>query len=65
MTFGEQIKKRRKELKLTQTDFANRLQISQGLVSKIESDSIDPRTQVFLRILKVLELSLKEFKYGN
>lgn len=43
MTYGlEEVKKIRKKLGMTQTELANRAQVSQSLIAKLESGRIDP-----------------------
>ena len=54
----EEVKKIRKKLGMTQTDLANRAQVSQSLIAKIESGKIDPtytKTQKIFTALSELE----------
>lgn len=54
----EEIKKIRKKLEMTQTELANRANVSQSLIAKIESGKIDPtytKTQKIFAALSDLE----------
>ena len=54
------IRRMRKRLGLTQTDLAQRANVSQSLIARIESGSVDPRLSTLKRILEALEESTKE-----
>ncbi len=54
------IRRMRKRLGLTQTDLAQRANVSQSLIARIESGSVDPRLSTLRRILEALEQSTKE-----
>jgi predicted transcriptional regulator len=53
----------RKRLGLTQTELAQRANVSQSLIARIESGSVDPRLSTLRRILEALEKSTKEQRY--
>ncbi|MFX1518563.1 MAG: CBS domain-containing protein [Promethearchaeota archaeon] len=57
------IRRMRKRLGLTQTELAQRANVSQSLIARIESGSVDPRLSTLRRILEALEKSTKEQKY--
>lgn len=57
------IRRMRKRLGLTQTDLAKRANVSQSLIARIESGSVDPRLSTLRRILEALEQSTKEQRY--
>jgi len=57
------IRRMRKRLGLTQTDLAQRANVSQSLIARIESGSVDPRLSTLKRILEALEESTKEQRY--
>lgn len=57
----EEVKKVRKKLGLTQTELANRAQVSQSLIAKIESGRIDPTYTKTKKIFAALsDLEKKE-----
>jgi len=63
----DEIKKVRKKLGLTQTELANRANVSQSLIAKIESGRIDPtytKTQKIFTALSELEKK-EEIKAGQ
>ncbi|MDD1670282.1 MAG: CBS domain-containing protein [Methanomicrobiales archaeon] len=55
----EEIRTRRVKLKLTQTELAIMAGISQSMIARIESDSVDPRVSTLKRIVDVLSESGK------
>jgi len=55
----EEIRTRRMKLKLTQTELATMAGISQSMIARIESDSVDPRVSTLRRIVDVLSESGK------
>ncbi len=64
-SIGSEIKKIRNENKLSQEEFADRmnkklgLSITKGMVSKWESDSIEPKTRVIKAIAETFHVSLE------
>jgi transcriptional regulator with XRE-family HTH domain len=58
--FGERIKARRRELRLTQLELSGRLQISRAMLANIETGA--QRTSVFLlaRLAQILEVSTED-----
>ncbi|MDA1197168.1 MAG: CBS domain-containing protein [Nanoarchaeota archaeon] len=56
----DQIKKIRKQLNLTQHQFANKVGVSQSLIAKIESERIDPSYSKAKKILDAIEHLGKE-----
>ena len=59
-TFGENLKYFRKINKISQKDFANRMQTTQQRVSEWECNKVEPSLYNILRILKVFEISFEE-----
>src|SRR5690349_9633380 len=57
MIFGQRVRQHRKELDLTQEDFAQRVGISTETVSKIERGERRPSRHVAERMAQVLELA--------
>ena len=59
--FGERVKKRRREMRLTQFELANRLQITRTALANIESGT--QRTSVFLlaQLIDALDASTEYF----
>ncbi len=64
MEFGEQLKKIRKEQKITQEGLAERLGVSRQAVSKWENGEGYPETEKLLRLSRELSISLDEL-LGN
>jgi len=58
----QELKKKRIELGLTQSELAKAAEISQGLVARIESGKVDPRLSTLSRIVNVLETADKSIK---
>jgi predicted transcriptional regulator len=56
----EDIKKRRNELGLTQSDLAKRAGVSQPLIARIESGDVDPRLSTVRKILVAFDEAEKE-----
>ncbi|HWR26030.1 MAG TPA: CBS domain-containing protein [Methanosarcina sp.] len=56
----EDIKKRRNELGLTQSDLAKRAGVSQPLIARIESGDVDPRLSTVRKILDAFSEAEKE-----
>ncbi len=63
-TFGQNLKAARKNNKINQKDFAERLQTTQQRVSEWECDKVEPSLFNILKILKVLEISFEELTDG-
>lgn len=65
-SIGHEIKRIRTENKLSQEEFADRinqklgLSITKGMVSKWESDSIEPKTRMIKAIAETFHVSLDE-----
>lgn len=57
---SEDLKKRRNELGLTQSDLAKRAGVSQPLIARIESGDVDPRLSTVRKILDAFEEVEKE-----
>ncbi|HMA05119.1 MAG TPA: CBS domain-containing protein [Methanomicrobiales archaeon] len=55
----DEIRARRMNLKLTQTELAMKAGISQSMIARIESDSVDPRVSTLRKIVDVLSESGK------
>ena len=49
-----EIKKLRKKLRITQTELAEKAQVSQSIIARIEAGTVDPRYSKIARIFKVL-----------
>lgn len=63
-TFGRNLKAVRKSSKISQKDFAERLQTTQQRVSEWECDKVEPSLFNIIKILKVLEISFEELTEG-
>lgn len=60
MSVGENIKKRREALNLSQRDLAEQVGIAQPFLCQVERGTKNPSLQVAAEIAKVLECDLKE-----
>jgi predicted transcriptional regulator len=56
----DEIKQKRVELGLTQSDLAKRAGVSQPLIARIESGDVDPRLSTLRKIIEVFEDAEKE-----
>ena len=69
MTLGNNIKRRREELKLSQEYVAEQLGVSRQAVSKWETDQSEPTAGNLIRLAEVFEMKLSELvepdRYGN
>lgn len=57
---GEKIKRRRKELKLSQKELASKVGVSHVSISQWESDTNAPKTENFLNLSTALKLTIEE-----
>ena len=60
MTLGNNIKRRREELKLSQEYVAEQLGVSRQAVSKWETDQSEPTASNLIRLAEVFEMKLSE-----
>lgn len=65
MTFGENLKTIRKEMKLTQQEMANRIGISQSYFADIEHNRKNISLAVVLRISQGLDVSVNKLINDN
>ncbi|MHA1835992.1 MAG: helix-turn-helix domain-containing protein, partial [Candidatus Odinarchaeia archaeon] len=56
---GDDVKRLRKKAGLTQTELAKKANLSQSLIARIESDSVDPRLSTVRKIFDAIEETLK------
>ncbi|MEM0161511.1 MAG: helix-turn-helix domain-containing protein, partial [Thermoproteota archaeon] len=56
---GEEVKNLRKRANLTQKELAEKTGLSQGLIAKIENNTVDPKASTLRKILNVLENEMK------
>ena len=63
-TFGENLKYYRKLDKISQKEFANKLDTTQQRVSEWECDKIEPSLYNIVKILKVFEITFEELVDG-
>ena len=64
MELGNQIKKLRKEMKLTQDDFASKLKIHSKQLAKYEAGRSTPSIDIIARIAKFCEVSTDYLIFG-
>ena len=65
MTFGQEVRNRRKQKGISQPDFAKRLNMSQSTVSAYENDKQRPRFDQLLLIAKELECKIDDLTNGE
>ena len=58
---GEKIKNRRKQLKMTQFELAEKIGLHEKHISRIESGQNYPNLESFFNILEVLDLKMSDF----
>ena len=63
-SFGENLKYFRSLNKISQKDFANKMQTTQQRVSEWECDKVEPSLYNIIRILKVFEITFEELIDG-
>ncbi|MBE7079120.1 MAG: helix-turn-helix transcriptional regulator [Clostridiales bacterium] len=63
-TLGNNLKNLRKASKLSQKDFAEKMQTTQQRVSEWECDKVEPSLYNILKILKVFDISFEELTDG-
>ena len=59
-TFGENLKYFRKLNKVSQKEFADKMQTTQQRVSEWECDKVEPSLYNIIRILKVFDITFEE-----
>ena len=64
VTLGNNLKNLRKASKLSQKDFAEKMQTTQQRVSEWECDKVEPSLYNILKILKVFDISFEELTDG-
>ncbi len=60
MTLGNRIENRRKEMKLTQEELAEKTELSQGYISQLEKSRFDPTAPVIVKLAVALMMSTDE-----
>lgn len=60
MTLGNRIRNRREELRLTQNEIAERTQLRQNYISRIENDKFEPTATVIVLLAKALDMPVGE-----
>lgn len=65
MTIGNRIKRVRRELDLTQTEFASRLGLTQNTVTRYETGDRNPSTAVLSLIIKAYNVNEEWLRTGN
>ena len=60
MTFGQKVKNRRKELGMTQEELAERTQLRQNYISRVECNKFEPTATVIMVLAKALTISADE-----
>ena len=63
-SFGKNLKYYRKLNKISQIEFANRIQTTQQRISEWECDKVEPSLYNIIRILKVFDITFEELTDG-
>ncbi|MBE5764525.1 MAG: helix-turn-helix transcriptional regulator [Clostridiales bacterium] len=63
-TFGDNLKHLRKSRKISQQEFAQKLQTTQQRVSEWECNKVEPSLYNIIKILKILEIDFDELTDG-
>ena len=63
-TFGENLKNLRKFHKISQKQFADKMNTTQQRISEWECDKIEPSLYNIIQILKVFEITFEELTEG-
>ena len=63
-TFGDNLKNLRKLNKISQKEFADKMNTTQQRVSEWECDKVEPSLYNILKIIKVLNISFEELTDG-
>ena len=63
-SFGENLRYFRKLNKISQKEFADRMQTTQQRVSEWECDKVEPSLYNIIRILNVFEITFEELTEG-
>ncbi len=63
--FGQTVKRKRKEQKMTQEELAEQLDLSTGLIGQIERGDTYPSFETFVKIVKILNIDPVELIYGK
>lgn len=63
-TFGENLKYFRKLNKISQCDFADKMNTTQQRVSEWECDKVEPSLYNIIKILKVFDITFEELVEG-
>lgn len=64
ITFGTNLKNLRQTKKLSQLEFASKMQTTQQRVSEWECDKVEPSLYNIIKILNVLEIDFEELIEG-
>lgn len=65
MTLGNKIRNRREELGLNQIELAKKSRLTQGTISRIESDIIAPKATTLMMLAISLDLAPNTFLKGK
>ncbi|MBQ7913653.1 MAG: helix-turn-helix transcriptional regulator [Clostridia bacterium] len=63
-TFGENLKALRKFHKISQKDFAEKMQTTQQRVSEWECNKVEPSLYNIIKILRIFDVSFEELTDG-
>ena len=63
-TFGNNLKSLRKFNKMSQKEFADKMQTTQQRISEWECDKVEPSLYNILRILKIFDITFEELTEG-
>ena len=63
-TFGENLKYFRKLNKISQKEFANKMQTTQQRISEWECNKVEPSLYNIIKILKIFDIAFEELTEG-
>lgn len=64
-TLGERIKKRRKEINMSQSSLAEKVGLSYAQIGRYETKGVQPSADVLKSIAEVLDMSVDYLMYGS
>ena len=62
--FGQIVKRKRKERKMTQEELAEQLELSSGMIGQIERGDTYPSFEKLVKIVRILNIDPTEAMYG-
>lgn len=63
-SFGQRVRKVRRQLDMSQEELANRVNTSRSYISALEHDEYEPKLETMKKIAKAFKISLDELVKG-